>query len=501
MGVTLVGAGCGSPGLLTLAACGAIAGADHIVFDRLIHPDILQLAPGGCSFHQVGKKESMHTLPQEEINSLLVRLGREGGSVVRLKGGDPFIFGRGAEEAEALAEAGVEWAAIPGITSAQGGSVGAGLPLTHRRVCSSLTLATGHRRCDKRPSDSEAGDDDRLLREIAKSTGTVVLYMSASAFAEISRKLLDMGKPPETPVTVVAWGGWGRARRIDGDLSGMNEISLRDGLPSPAVIYIGGSSGIDLKPRNGPLAGMQIAVCRPYPECWETGRTLEGLGADCYGLPLLSIEPLVPDDVEEVGSAVRNADWLVLTSPRGPLELRRVVRDIRRIRGRIVAIGDGTASSLRAIGIEPDHTANGTSESVAELLRVLIKPGESIVFARNERGSHVAGEAARASGASVRSISTYRMAPRQVPGLDVMTEQWESCGLDAVVFGSAAMVEEYARVIGQAPDSTELIAWGSVCADAVQKHLGKNALRLPAPNIDGLIEVLKRLCGNRPGTL
>jgi uroporphyrinogen III methyltransferase/synthase len=494
MGVTLVGAGCGSPALLTLAAMECVAGADHVVYDRLIHPDILQLAPIGCVFHQVGKREHFHTLHQDGINSLLVDLGREGGNIVRLKGGDPFVFGRGGEEAEALANAGVEWRAIPGITSALGGALSAGLPITHRDLTSSLILATGHRRSDEEiPGNSE----DDLARWIARSDSAVALYMGTSTFADVSLKLLDMGKSPDTRVTVVAWGGWGRFRRIDDDLAGMSRRSRSGGLPNPAVIYIGGAAGLNIAQTAGSLSGLQVVVCRPYPECWEVGRYLEKLGADSYGLPLLSMAPLGTGDALEASSAIGNADWLVLTSPRGPSELRRVLRDLRRIRGKVVSIGEGTSRALRLIGIEPDHTANGSSVSLAETLKNLVKPGESVVFARNERSSHVAFEAVRSIGAVVRSVSTYRMIPRQVPGLDVMREQWESCGVDAVVFGSAALVEEYARSIGSPPDSALLIAWGEACAEAVLKNFGRTAAKLPTPDLGGLVEVLKNLVSNR----
>ncbi|MDR3322399.1 MAG: uroporphyrinogen-III C-methyltransferase [Synergistaceae bacterium] len=489
MSVTLVGAGCGSPRLLTVAAVECVSRADQIVYDRLIHPDILQLAPGGCEFYSAGKRESFHSLPQDEINALLIKLGRGGGNVVRLKGGDPFVFGRGGEEAEALEGADVEWSAIPGVTAALGGALSVGLPITHRNLSSSATLATGHM---KRASGTQNASEE-VLREIAGSNGTVALYMGASAFAGISEELLALGKPPGTPVTIVAWGGWGRARRIDGNLADIRKMARDGGLPNPAVIYIGGTAGIDIAPARGSLAGLQVAVCRPYPECWKTGRALEELGADCYGLPLLAMESLAPEDAKEMTSALNGADWLILTSPRGPSELRRLVRDLREIKGRAVAIGESTAAALRGIGIEPHHTAGGSSEDLAAYLRENVNPGESVVFARNERGSHAAVEAAKSRGANTRVIATYRMAPRRVPGLDVAREQWESCGLGAVVFGSSALVGEYARTIGPPPDSAELLAWGAACAESVEKYFGRRARRLPSPDLDGLTEVLKNL--------
>jgi uroporphyrinogen III methyltransferase/synthase len=484
MSVILTGAGCGSPRFLTAAARDCVSRADHIVYDRLIHPDILQLAPPGCIFHAVGKREGRHTLPQREINALLIKLGREGGAVVRLKGGDPFVFGRGGEEASALDNAGVEWSAVPGVSSAFGGALSIGLPVTHRDVSPTLSLVAGRR-------GQDAAGDSAVLRCLAES-GTVALYMGASAFGELSRKLLEMGKPPDTKVTVVVWGGWGRARRMDGTLADMSELSRSGGLPAPAVIYVGGTSGVNLMPSAGPLRGLQIAVCRPYPECWNIGRALEELGADCYGLPLLSVEPLSPDDAERTAQTLRRADWLVLTSPRGSAELKRVIRDLRNIEGRVAVIGEGTAASLRAIGIEPDLIAGGSSDNLASLLRRAVKPGESVVFARNERASNAAFMAARDAGASVSSVSTYRMIPNRTPGLDIMMEQWETCGLHAVIFGSSSLAEEYARVIG--PGCTaKLIAWGSVCAETVENVFARKPITLPTPDMDGLLSVLRSL--------
>ncbi|MDR1472578.1 MAG: uroporphyrinogen-III C-methyltransferase [Synergistaceae bacterium] len=486
MSVYLVGAGCGSPGLITLAAASAIASARHIVYDRLIHPDLLQLAPGACEFHLAGKRESDHTLSQDEINALLAELGRSGETVVRLKGGDPFIFGRGGEEAEFLERNGIPWRAVPGVTSAVGGALCAGLPATHRNAASSLTLATGHRRFD-----AATGEEERFWRGIAAAEGTVALYMGTSNFAGAADRLVSHGMSPDTPVSVIQWGGWGRSARIDGTLGSVGRLARGGGLPNPSIIYIGEVSRINLSPEPGRLAGMQIQICRPYPKCWEVGRALEAMGADCYGVPLLALEPMRLD--REARSALESADWLVITSPRGASELREAVEDLRRVSARVVAIGNGTSEALRSIGIVPDHVAGGSSDELAKKLTGLVSPGERVLFARNERGSSVAADAARAAGAEVSSFSTYRMVPSRVPGLEVMREQWESCGVDAVVFGSSALVEEYARVIGSPPEGSSVIAWGTACADAAEANFGRRAVKMLTPDMDGLIHALEGL--------
>jgi uroporphyrinogen III methyltransferase/synthase len=482
--VYLVGAGCGSPGLLTIAASEVIASARHIVYDRLIHPDLLQLAPNECEFHLAGKRERSHTLSQDEINRLLAELGRSGDTVVRLKGGDPFIFGRGGEEAEFLERNGIPWRAVPGVTSAIGGALCAGLPATHRDAASSLTLATGHRRMD-----ASSGEEERFWRDIAAAAGTVALYMGASGFAAAVDRLVAYGMSPDTPVTVIQWGGWGRSARTDGTLAGFGRDASGGGLPSPSIIYIGGASGIHVSPEPGRLRGMQIQICRPYPKCWETGRALEAMGADCYGLPLLALEPIRHSPGP--ASAIESADWLVVTSPRGVPELRESVGDLRRIRACVVAIGDGTGAALRSVGIVPDHVAGGNSGDLAGKLAGLVSPGDRVLFARNERGSDAALAAVRAAGAVAEEFPTYRMVPARVPGLEVMREQWDSCGVDAVVFGSSALVEEYARVVGAPPEGASVIAWGTICAEAAEEAFGRAAVRMPSPDMRGLVRVLE----------
>jgi uroporphyrinogen III methyltransferase/synthase len=486
MSVWLVGAGCGLPGLLTLSAADILSKADHVVYDRLIHPDILQLAPADCEFHLVGKRENLHTMRQEDINELLVSLGREGGVVVRLKGGDPFVFGRGGEEAEFLEKNGVAWSAIPGVTSAVGGAVASGLPVTHRDVASSLLLTTGHRRADL------AGEDDGYWREAAAVDGTVAIYMGAANFAVVADRLIVAGKKPETPVSVVRWAGWNRASRTDGTLAETGAAARRGGLPSPSIIYVGNTANVRLAGERGPLRGMQVVMCRPYPECWNSGRALEALGADCYGLPLLRFEEI------EVGAddlaAMTSADWLVITSPRGAARAASLI-DVKRAKGKIVAIGEGTASALKSRGIEPSAVADGCSGGLADVIRDMVSPGELVVFARNERGSNAPPAAVRERGGRALAVPTYRMAKNAVPGLEVMREQWESCGVDAVVFGSAALVEAYASAIGEPPESAALVAWGGECAAAIRRVWGREPEIMPSPGVDGLVLSLKKLAG------
>jgi uroporphyrinogen-III synthase len=335
------------------------------------------------------------------------------------------------------------------------------------------------------------GDDD-YWKELAQTRGTVALYMGTSNFSALAERLSRFGRPPRTPASVVTWGGWGRAVRGDGTLGEMAARAARGEIPPPSVIYIGAAASRTLRPSRGPLEGMQIVICRPYPECWDTGRALEKLSADCYGLPLLSAEDIDPGPGME---EMMNADWLVVTSPRGAARLRELARDVRRIKGRVVSIGAGTTSALAAAGMMPALEAAGDSASLADALARNVRGGETVVFARNERGSDVPVASAASAGARVVVTPTYRMISREVPGLEVMKEQWEACGVDAVVFGSSALAEEYARAMGSSPASAALVAWGRACGTAVEKLFGVQPIVMNTPDLSGLIEALIQING------
>jgi uroporphyrinogen III methyltransferase/synthase len=315
--------------------------------------------------------------------------------------------------------------------------------------------------------------------------------MGTSNFSAVAERLSRFGMFPHTPVSIVTWGGWGRAARVDGTLGEMAARAARGEIPSPSVIYIGAAASRALRPDRGPLAGMQIVICRPYPECWETGRALEKLSADCCGLPLLSAEDIDPGPGTE---EMMNADWLVVTSPRGAARLRALARDVRRVNGRVISIGAGTTSALAAAGMMPEFEAGGDSASLADLLAGHVCGGETVVFARNERGADAPVTSAANAGARVVVIPTYRMIPREVPGVEVMKEQWDACGVDAVVFGSSALAEEYARVMGSPPPSARLVAWGRACGAAVEKLFGTSPVVMNTPDLSGLIGALTFSC-------
>ncbi|NLK19323.1 MAG: uroporphyrinogen-III C-methyltransferase, partial [Synergistaceae bacterium] len=479
--VHLVGAGCAGPLWITVAASRLLGRAEAVVYDSLIHPDLLQLAPQGCAFFPAGKRKGRESPGQGEINRLLVELGKTKGTVVRLKGGDPFIFGRGGEEAMALERAGVPWSYTPGIT-AIGGLGRAGLPPTHRGVADSLTLATGH------SAEGEAPGED-LWRTMAAMDGTKAVYMGASSWEELSRRLVQNGMDPAAGCSAVTRAGWGCASRVN--------FRLGDPAPqikSPALIVAGGTASLELSPEPGPLRGLRAAVVRPSPESWDTARCLEELGADGFSLPLLQAEEL-PFEGEE--ALMAEADWVILTSPRGA-DLLAQRADLRRLKGRVVSIGPGTTAALVRIGIRADREARpSTSEALAALMSKEVKKGELAVFFRNEAGSPLPEEAVRRKGGRAANIPAYRMNLSPPPGMESYEELWEETGLDAVVFGSAALARAWTDLGLKLPRGAMTVAWGEVCARTVREALGCSPLVLPEPTLEGLKTVLCSLVKGR----
>lgn len=477
MTVYLTGAGCGGPRWLTEEAKEVLSQAEQVVYDNLIHPDLLQLAPEGCVFHQVGKRKGRHSTSQGDIEALLVNLGKRFDRVVRLKGGDPFVFGRGGEEALALQEASVPWRYVPGVTAAVAGLGAAGIPITHRGSAETATLVTGHRKNDE--------DDRELWDRMAKAGGTRAIYMGASKGRSIAKDLMESGEPGELSCSSVHWGGWGRSTRRDFTLRSVPEDIL-----SPSIIAVGSVTSLGLKPEIGPLCGLQVGVVRPFPESWTTARGLETLGADSYSLPLLKLKKLRENWDRRT---ISEADWLILTSPRGAALLPEAI-DLRRIKGRIVSLGDGTSRSLREIGIEPDHQASDpTSEGLAETLSRLVQPGDMACFFRNERASSLPFQAILGVGADPIDMKAYLMEEAHLPGEDSYLPCWEQSGLDCVAFGSAALVEAYRDRFGDLPEETVPVAWGIHCAQAIRQVFKKEPVVMEDPSYQGLVRSLMDL--------
>jgi uroporphyrinogen III methyltransferase/synthase len=395
MTVYLVGAGPGDPGLLTARAIEVIAQADVILHDRLIPPEALAHARPDAEVIDVGKVGGGEQTPQAETTRLLVEHAHAGRTVVRLKGGDPFVFGRGGEEAQALRAAGCAFEIVPGVTAGVAAAAYAGIPVTHRGLASAVAFVTGH----EDPAKEETAIDWAAL---AAFPGTLVFYMGVRQLPRIAEQLRAHGRDGDEPAAVVERGMLPDQRVARTTLGGLAAVEAR----APAVTIVGPVAALHDELAwfaTGPLAGVSIAVTRARAQASGLAGKLRALGAAVVEAPAIRIEPLEVDLPDP-----REYDLLVLTSPNGVDELFRHVRDARALAGPTVAvIGPGTAAALRAHGVEADVIPErSVGEGLAEALA-----GRSFgraLIARAEEARDVVPDALRAAGAEVDVVSLYR---------------------------------------------------------------------------------------------
>ncbi len=362
--VYLVGAGPGDPGLITQRGLELIRRADCVVYDYLANPALLQEADPRAEMIYVGKKGGDHTLPQAEINRLLVDRARAGKKVVRLKGGDPYLFGRGGEEAEELVQAGIPFEMVPGVSSALAVPAYAGIPLTHRRHASLVSLITGH----EDPTKPASAIPWEVL---ARSPGTLVFLMGVKNLPEISQQLLKHGKDPATPAAVIHRGTTLAQRTVVGTLADIAARVQEAGLTAPAIIVVG--SVVELRPQlnwfeTRPLWGKRILVTRTRRQASAFSALLREYGALCLEAPTIEIGP--PDDeyegLDQALHRLEEYQWLVFTSPNGVeaffQRLFASGRDLRAVgRCRLAAIGVATAQVLKRCGLIADVIPQGFS--------------------------------------------------------------------------------------------------------------------------------------------
>jgi len=368
--VYLVGAGPGDPGLLTLRGKEVLGMAEVVIYDYLANPEFLDYAPAGAERIYVGKKGGDHTLSQEGINDLLVRKGLDH-IVVRLKGGDPFIFGRGGEEAQVLKAAGIAFEVVPGVTAAIAAPAYAGIPLSHRDHTASIAFVTGHERED-------AEESKIAWEKLATGVGTLVFFMGVKNLADICRSLISCGRAPDTPVAVIRWGTTAEQETVVGTLEDIVERVGRAGLKPPAITVVGGV--VKLREElnwfeRRPLFGRRILVTRAREQASDFRTLLASQGAHCIEFPTIAIEP--PPSWEPLDRAVSRGasyDWLVFTSVNGVRffmeRLFGAGLDVRELKGvRLAAIGPKTAEALQSYGLRVDVVPNEyRAESVLESL-------------------------------------------------------------------------------------------------------------------------------------
>jgi uroporphyrinogen III methyltransferase / synthase len=407
--VFLVGAGPGDPGSLTLRAVECLQLADIVIYDKLVPPRLLDFANPGAERHCVTELPGDRMQRWPLVVQAVIDAARQGKTVVRLKGGDPLVFGRGAEEAEELRTAGIPYEIVPGVTAALAAGAGAEIPLTHRFAASAVAFITGH----ENPTKPGPGLDWPAL---ARFPGTLVIYMGMARLDLIADVLIENGKPADTPAAVVATAGTGDQRRINSTLAGLADAVRAAGLTPPALILIGPAVGF--MPEKSwlearPLFGKRVLVTRPRSQVAEFVRKLELLGAVPNVLPAVEILP--PTDWAEVDQRLARLgdyDWLVFTSVNGVQSflgrLRAVGRDLRALGGlKFAAIGPGTAEALRSYRLEADLVpAEFRSESLAAALAKQAA-GKRILLARADRGRDVL-RAELSKVATIDQVTVYR---------------------------------------------------------------------------------------------
>jgi uroporphyrinogen III methyltransferase/synthase len=402
--VSLVGAGPGDPGLITVKGREVLEQADVVLHDHLANEALLRLAPPHAELIYVGKKKAEHARTQEEICEIMMERARRGLKVVRLKGGDPFIFGRGGEEAEALADAGIPFEVVPGVTSPLGIAAYTGVPLTHRNHTSVVTFVTGH--------EVAQIDWDRVGH-----AETLVIFMGLTTFGQIAQEVIARGRSPETPAMAVRWGTRADQETVCGTLASLPGLIERAGLKPPATIIVG--EVVRLREKLDwygrlPLLGQRIVVTRARDQAGSLGAKLRALGAEVIEMPTIEIVPAV--DYEPLDRAIReldNYDWLIFTSANGVKyfveRLDASDRDLRAIRARVCAIGEATKTAIESLHLKVDLIGEEfVAESLVEAFRSIDLQSKRMLLPRAAVARDVLPRELRARGACVDVVEAYR---------------------------------------------------------------------------------------------
>ena len=480
MTVYLVGAGPGDPGLLTRRGAELLARAEVVVYDRLAHPSLLDLAPAGALRIDVGKAPGRVAMDQDGINATLVDHGQSGAVVVRLKGGDPFVFGRGGEEAEVLIAAGIPFEVVPGITSAIAAPAYAGIPVTHRGLSTHFTVVTGH-------EDPAKGTTDTDWAALARAGGTLVILMGAGRLDAIVDLLIEHGRDPETPVAAVRWGTRPEQATTRATLSTITAL----GVASPSAIVVGAVAGLDLTWfESRPLFGRTIVVTRAREQASGLRARLEELGASIIELPSIAIEPL---PIER--PYLDQYAWVVFTSVNGvdgffARGLDEHGLDARALAGRqVAAIGPGTTAALARQGVRADLVPD---RSVAESLLEAFPPalsGDRVLIARAELARDVLPEGLERLGYAVDITPVYRTITATPDPADL--EALRSGAVDALTFTSASTVNNFCDLVGDLPvPNPTIVSIGPITSDAVRSRGLRVDAEAEPHTIDGLVTAI-----------
>lgn len=495
--VFLVGAGPGDPDLITVKGVECIKRADVVVYDYLASPALLTYAATDAEMIYVGKKGGDHTLPQEGINALIIEKAKAGKIVARLKGGDPFIFGRGGEEAEELVAAGIPFEIVPGVTAAIGASAFAGVPLTHRDYTSNVAFITGH----EDPTKPTSSIDWRAL---ATGIGTLVFFMGVKNLPSIVNNLITHGRQAQTPVAVIRWGTTPRQRTVTATLATIVDTVREAGIKAPAIIVVG--DVVTLRERlqwfeHRPLLGRRIVVTRARQQASDLLRKLSEAGAECIQCPTIKVAP--PSDWTPLDQAIETLNqyaWIVFTSVNGVDYFFRRLSD-KGLDGRALGhiktacIGPATADRLRAWGLFSDIIPkNYRAESVVEAFASTPIKGLKVLLPRAMEARSVLPEELTRMGATVNEVTAYET--RQVAdAADSMLEGLEAGAIDMVTFTSSSTVKNFHRLlpkdrIDRLMEKVTVASIGPITSQTARDLGFQVAIEAQSYTIPGLVEAI-----------
>lgn len=498
--VYLVGAGPGDPGLITVKGLECIKKAEVLVYDRLAAKRLLSYAPKNCEMIYVGKLPDRHTLRQEEINQLLVDKGLAGKIVTRLKGGDPYVYGRGGEEGELLRANGVPFEVVPGITSAIAVPAYAGIPVTHRDCTSSFAIITGHEDPNKTAS-SIAWD------KIATGIGTLVFLMGVGNLSMIVKNLVENGRAATTPVALIRWGTRPEQQVLTGTLADIVAKVAEAGFTSPAIIIVG--EVVKLREtlswfEEKPFFGKRVVVTRSREQASDLSRRIEEMGGEAWEFP--AIEIVEPEDFAPMDEAIAKLDsyqWLIFTSVNGVdsffSRLRLLGRDIRALNGvKLCAIGPKTKERLEEMCLSVEYVPSEyVAEAIIAGLRGKLQPGERVLLPRADIARAILPESlANEMGAVVDNVVAYRTV-RGDGDAELLKELLAEKMIHYITFTSSSTVKNFVEMLAaenivESLQGVKLISIGPITSQAA-RDLGLTIdLEASEYTIDGLLEAFAR---------
>lgn len=491
--VWLVGAGPGDAGLLTIKADRVLSEADVIVYDHLAGRDILMQYAPGKKLIDVGKMAGSHPVPQDQINDILAAEAKQGRKVVRLKGGDPFLFGRGGEELERLLEEGIPFEVVPGVTSAIAVAAYNGIPVTHRDFSSSLHVVTGHVRKGKK---SEIN-----YQALVEGGGTLVFLMGVGALPEIMRGLLEAGMPADTPAAILQEGTTARQRKVTASVATLEERARDAQIRPPAIIIVGKVCALSEKLdwyKELPLAGMRVLLTRPKELISVTAEKLRKKGAEVLEIPTIETVPVQGALKQFPAGKLEGVDWIVFTSQVGVRvffeKLREEQTDIRSLHGaKFAVIGEGTKRALAGYGIYADvmpKTYDG--EHLARALAERGIEGARILVPRAKKGNELLVPILEKAGAKVFDLPIYETLYRE-DMKEILQEEFESGRIDCAVFTSSSTVEGFVRARGAGDfGNVRAACIGRKTADTAKRY-GMQTFVAQKETIDSVIELVESM--------